>query len=152
MAGQRTGRDVPMRPMAGTGADGGCTAPQTVAGQRARRGQRAHLSGAAAEEQVAQAYMRNGMPICARRWRGRGGEIDIVARDGAAVVFIEVKHSRTHADAASHLSPRQMQRIWDAGSEFLAGEPRGSLTEVRIDLALVDGQGRIEILRNAYAA
>jgi putative endonuclease len=101
---------------------------------------------------VARAYARDGMPIFARRWRGQSGEIDIVARDGETVVFIEVKQSRTHDVAASHLSTWQMQRIWDAGSEFLAGEPRGSLTEVRIDLALVDGQGQIEILRNAFAA
>ncbi|NBE06654.1 YraN family protein [Paragemmobacter ruber] len=119
---------------------------------KARRGQRSHLSGLAAEDQVARAYAREGMPVCARRWRGSAGEIDIVARDGATVVFIEVKQSRTHDEAASHLSAFQMQRIWDAGCEFLAGEPRGCLTEVRIDLALVDGQGRIEILRNVYAA
>lgn len=116
------------------------------------RGRRSHLAGLAAEDQVARAYVRDGMPICARRWRGQSGEIDIVARDGETVVFIEVKQSRTHDGAASHLSAWQMQRIWDAGSEFLAGEPRGSLTEVRIDLALVDGQGQIEILRNAFAA
>ncbi len=117
---------------------------------QAMRGRRAHLAGIAAEDQVARFYDRAGMPVCARRWRGRSGEIDIVARNGKGVVFIEVKQSRTHAEAASHLSEWQMQRIWDAGSEFLAGEPDGALTEVRIDLALVDGQGRIEILPNAY--
>ena len=92
------------------------------------------------------------MPVCARRWRGRTGEIDIIARDGDKVVFIEVKQSRTHDEAAAHLTPRQMQRIWNTAEEFLAGEPRGALTDVRIDVALVDGMGRIEILENAYAA
>lgn len=101
---------------------------------------------------MARLYAGDGMAVCARRWRGRGGEIDIVARDKDRVIFIEVKKSRTHDEAASHLSPRQMQRIWDAGSEFLANEPRGALTDVRIDVALVDAMGRIEILKNAYAA
>ena len=45
-----------------------------------------------------------------------------------------------------------MRRIWGAGSEFLAGEPKGQMTDVQIDVALVDGMGRIEILPNAYAA
>lgn len=123
-----------------------------VARQRAHRGRRAHHAGAVAEDQVARLYDRDGIAVCARRWRGSGGEIDIVARDGDRVIFVEVKQSRTHAEAALHLSPQQMRRIWQAGEEFLAGEPNGSLTDVRIDVALVDGAGRIEILQNAFAA
>jgi putative endonuclease len=119
---------------------------------RAMRGRRSHLAGLAAEDQVARLYSGSGMPVCARRWRGHSGEIDIIARDGERVVFIEVKQSRTHTEAASHLSPWQMQRIWNTAEEYLAGEPQGALTDVRIDVALVDGMGRIEILQNAYAA
>lgn len=119
---------------------------------RVVRGKRSYLAGLAAEDQVAHHYSGGGMPVCARRWRGRGGEIDIIARDGDKVVFIEVKQSRTHDEAAAHLTPRQMQRIWNTAEEFLAGEPRGALTDVRIDVALVDGMGRIEIVENAYAA
>ena len=115
-------------------------------------GLRSYHAGYAAEDQVATHYLRHGMPVCARRWRGRSGEIDIIARDGDRVIFIEVKQSRTHDEAASHLTERQMQRIWGAGSEFLAGEPKGQMTDVQIDVALVDGMGRIEILPNAYAA
>jgi putative endonuclease len=92
------------------------------------------------------------MPVCARRWRGESGEIDLVARDGDRVIFVEVKQSRTHELAASHVTPRQMARVWNAASEFLAGEPRGQLTDVRIDVALVDAVGRVSILQNAYAA
>lgn len=119
---------------------------------RTLRGTRSYRAGLAAEEQVARAYDRVGMAVCARRWRGRSGEIDIVARDGDRVIFVEVKQSRTHDEAASHMTRRQMERVWSAASEFLSGEPRGQLTEVRIDLALVDGTGRIEIIENAYAA
>lgn len=116
------------------------------------RGARAHYAGFAAEDQVAQLYHRSGRMICARRWRGQAGEIDLIARDGAVVIFIEVKQSRTHAQAADHLTPQQMARIYGAASEFLAGEPAGQLTDVRFDVALVDGMGRIEVLENAYAA
>ena len=50
------------------------------------------------------------------------------------------------------LSPARWQRIWSAASEFLAGEPAGQDTPARFDVALVDGQGRIEIIENAFAA
>lgn len=115
-------------------------------------GARSYHAGASAEDQVAQLYDRSGRAICARRWRGQSGEIDLIARDGAEVIFIEVKQSKTHAMAAEHLSARQMARIYHAAEEFLAGEPKGQLTDVRFDVALVDGTGRIEVLENAFAA
>ena len=115
-------------------------------------GARSYQAGLSAENQVAQLYERSGRTVCARRWRGTGGEIDLIARDGANVIFIEVKQSRTHALAAEHLTPRQMARIYASASEFLAGEPGGQNTEARFDVALVDGSGRIDILENAFAA
>lgn len=109
-------------------------------------------AGLAAEDQVAQLYTRSGRQVCARRWRGSAGEIDLIARNGAEVIFIEVKKSATHALAAEHLTQRQMTRIYNSASEFLAGEPAGQMTESRFDVALVDAAGRIEILENAFAA
>jgi len=115
-------------------------------------GARSYHAGLAAEDQVARHYSRSGRNVCARRWRGVSGEIDLIARDGAEVIFIEVKQSSTHALAAEHLTPRQMARIYASASEFLAGEPGGQLTESRFDVALVNASGQIEILENAFAA
>lgn len=115
-------------------------------------GARSYYAGLAAEDQVARHYAQTGRAVAARRWRGSAGEIDLIARDGAEVIFIEVKQSATHAQAADHLCRRQMGRIYGAASEFLAGEPAGQLTDVRFDVALVDGMGRIEIIENAFAA
>lgn len=115
------------------------------------RGAISHHAGLAAEQQVAQAYERAGMVICARRWRGASGEIDLIARDGDKVVFIEVKQSKTHDLAAAHLTARQIDRIYMAASEFVETQPKGQLTEVQLDAALVDGQGNIQILHNFAA-
>lgn len=115
-------------------------------------GARSYHAGLAAEDQVAKFYSGSGREVCARRWRGSAGEIDLIARDGAKVIFIEVKQSATHALAAEHLTLRQMERIYASASEFLAGEPAGQLTESRFDVALVNGLGQIEILENAFAA
>ena len=115
-------------------------------------GARSYHAGLAAESMVQRHYERSGRTVCAKRWRGRAGEIDLIARDGAQVIFIEVKQSKTHAQAALHLTPRQMARIYGAASEFISGEPAGQCTDVRFDVALVDGMGRIEILENAFAA
>lgn len=117
---------------------------------RQQRGQMAHYSGMAAENNVAQDYERRGFDVANRRWRGQGGEIDLILRDGPALIFVEVKKARDFARAAASLSARQMQRLYHAAEEFLAGEPNGSLTEVRFDVALVDGQGQTQIIENAF--
>lgn len=109
-------------------------------------------AGASAEDSVARGYERRGLPIAARRWRGACGEIDLVARDGEGLIFVEVKHSRSFARAAERLTPRQMERIVAAATEFLAGEPRGLMTPIRFDVALVNGRGEIDILENAFGA
>ncbi|MEZ5887660.1 MAG: YraN family protein [Paracoccaceae bacterium] len=115
-------------------------------------GAASHYGGHAAEEQVERHYITRGAQPAARNWRGSRGEIDLILREGARVVFVEVKQAGTIAYAAERLGPAQIGRILGAASEFLAGEPAGQDTEVRFDLALVDGQGRIEIIANAFGA
>ncbi len=106
-------------------------------------------AGLAAEASVAAHYLREGLAVVARRWRGRAGEIDVIAQDGDELVFIEVKKSRDFASAAARLGPRQIGRILDAAAEFLGTQPLGQSTPVRFDVALVDRHGRIEVLENA---
>lgn len=118
---------------------------------RKPRGLTNYLAGHAAEASVARHYEDRGIAICARNWRGITGEIDLIGRDGDVIVFVEVKQSRTHDLAATHISQAQIGRIFATVDEFVAGEPKGLLTDVRIDLALVDGLGRIEVVENAFA-
>lgn len=115
-------------------------------------GAMSYHAGLSAEGQVARLYEDRGMTIECRRWRGEGGEIDLVARDGDSYVFIEVKKSRSHARAAERLSARQIGRLFAAAEEFLAGCAWGLDTKSRFDVAVIDGIGRVEILENALIA
>lgn len=115
-------------------------------------GARSYRAGLAAEEAVERHYSRAGLAVAARRWRGLGGEIDLVLRDGASLVFVEVKQASTHAAATWRVSERQMARVMSAATEFLAGEPRALDTDMRFDVALVDSRGMIEVIENAYGA
>lgn len=135
----------------GAGAAAGAAAP-SARGARALAGRRADLCGRAAEDAVAAHFLRAGARVVARRWRGRSGEIDLVLREGAAHVFVEVKRAAGHAAAAARLGPRQAARIMAAALEYLADDPRGQDAEMRFDVALVDGIGRIEVLANALVA
>lgn len=107
-------------------------------------------AGRVAEDIVAADYTKRGHTVAHKRWRGKGGEIDLIVRDADRVVFVEVKKSRTFAKAAARLSRHQMDRLCCAALEFVANEPRGQLTEMRFDLAMVDQVGAMRIIENAF--
>ncbi|MEM7295138.1 MAG: YraN family protein [Pseudomonadota bacterium] len=114
--------------------------------------QLSHYSGLAAETSVVQHYQNAGACDIARRWRGSGGEIDLIVEHGGTTVFVEVKKSKTHATAALRLRPAQVERILSTAYEFLAAHGLSQDAEMRFDVALVDAQGRVEICENALMA
>lgn len=123
-----------------------------IQSQTSHRSRVNHLAGQSAEYTVAHWYQRHGGRVDEARWRGKGGEIDMIVQDGDDLVFVEVKKSRNFHRAAQSLSRRQMNRIVVAAGEYLDTQPLGSLTPSRFDVALVDDAGRIEVLKNAFGA
>ncbi|MBF9034580.1 hypothetical protein HKCCE2091_10035 [Rhodobacterales bacterium HKCCE2091] len=116
------------------------------------RGRTNYEAGIAAEDQVARLYETEGHAILTRRWRGKYGELDLVAEKDGEVIFIEVKKSGSFAEAALHLTQRQIGRIYNAASEYLGRLPTGQSTNSRFDVALVDRMGRIDRIPNAIMA
>ncbi len=116
------------------------------------RGSMSYHSGLAAEDAVARHYTRNGHDVTERRWRSKAGEIDLIAKKDGNVIFIEVKKSRSFESAAQMLNERQMRRIAHSADVYLAGEPAGRDSPARFDVALVNNQGAISILENAFCA
>ncbi|MFT6076662.1 MAG: putative endonuclease [Yoonia sp.] len=43
-----------------------------------------------------------------------------------------------------------MDRICASAGEFLAGEPKGQLTDVRFDLAMVNDVCAVQVIENAF--
>ena len=98
---------------------------------------------------------RRGYEILARRYRTRRGEIDIVARDGRTVVFVEVK---TRADdryggGAAAVTWRKQRTIALVATEFLARTGAGNVP-CRFDVVVVapGPPTRIEVFTNAFGA
>lgn len=117
-----------------------------------RRQSERHGRGA---EALAMLYLRmTGYRILARRWRGRTGEIDIVARRWRVIVFCEVKFRR-HADDSGIPSPRQRCRICRAAEEFATSRRLSDSLQWRFDLVQISPPFRGTImplrhLRNAW--
>ncbi|WBU65666.1 YraN family protein [Paracoccus aerodenitrificans] len=117
---------------------------------RSLRGRTAYNSGALAEASVCDRYCHEGYEVLEKRWRGKAGEIDLIFQKDGIVVFVEVKSARDFASAAERISRRQMDRICRAACEFCATLPDGQMTNMRMDAAMVDRFGRIEVIQNAF--
>jgi putative endonuclease len=73
--------------------------------------------------------------------RGTGlGEIDIVAKRGSVLAFIEVKARDTEAAALESITPAQRKRIQDAAVQFLAHRPEYANLSARFDAMVVSKQ------------
>jgi len=106
------------------------------AGPRPER-QAAFRLGLSAESRAAAFLIAKGYRILARRWRGPGGEVDIVARRRRVLVFVEVKARDELDDAAYAVSEHQMYRIAAAAEAWLARHPEDARHDIRFDAMLV---------------
>jgi putative endonuclease len=106
--------------------------------------------GATAEALAAQFLQARGIRIVERNYRCRGGEIDIIAREGPTLVFIEVRLRRNSAfgGAAASITPAKRRRLAFAARHYLGR--LGREPPCRFDAILLDSLAseRIEWLRD----
>lgn len=111
----------------------------------------ARARGVAGETQAAELLAAQGMEILARNFTIRGGEIDLIARDGAYIVFIEVK-KRTSAYAGlgrEAVNLQKQRRICRAAMQYLV---KNALTQsyVRFDVVEIQNETLTHI-KNAFS-
>ena len=82
----------------------------------------ATASGNLAEQAAAAFLQARGYHILERKFRCRGGEIDLIALDGSTLVFIEVKLRRTLQRGApiEAVTPVKQARVMRAAQSYLA--------------------------------
>lgn len=104
-------------------------------------------------EDVAARHLSDaGLTVVARNWRCAAGEIDIVARDGSALVICEVKTRSSAAFGlpAEAITARKAAKLRELALHWLAEHP-GHGCDVRFDVVSVlrssSGPARVEHLR-----
>lgn len=92
------------------------------------------------EGMAAAFLMRQGFLILARNYAYHGGELDIVARDGDTIVFVEVKSvwNNHQGNPAARVNTLKQRKIWQTACHFLATQkelaPKGLEEHSRFDV------------------
>ena len=106
-------------------------------------------------EHLARQYLeRAGLTFTAANVVVRGGELDLIMRDGQTWVFVEVRYRRNDAfgDAAASVTYRKQRRLLHAAAVWLAG--RGAsfdTSSCRFDVLAITGS-QLEWIPNAFNA
>lgn len=106
--------------------------------------------GADGEARAAAWYEARGYSIEARNWRCREGEIDLVARRGGELVFVEVKTRTTDRFGlpAEAVTPAKQRRLRGLASRYLAQTGARART-LRFDVVAILA-GRLEVIEAAF--
>lgn len=90
-----------------------------------------------------------GWKILARRVRTPAGEVDIVARKGNLVAFVEVKARATQADLDFAIDHHRLSRV-AAAAEILIQRYAGPGDDIRIDVILIAPRTLPRHIENAW--
>ena len=108
-------------------------------------------AGARAEDLCAEFLRKSGLRVLARNWRCRHGEIDLVAEEGATLVFAEVRYrsGERFGGAAESVTAAKQARLVLAARLYLMRRPDA---DCRFDVLLLDAleAGSIRWIRNAF--
>ncbi len=113
------------------------------------------LEGRLGERIACRFLLRQGFDVLARRFRGRWGEIDIVAFEGPVLVFVEVKtrRSREFGDPSEFVDWQKKQKLRQASDDFIARYDMSEYT-FRFDILTVVAPAtrdeEIFLFRNAF--
>lgn len=103
-------------------------------------------------EQLAAAFLiRQGYEILEENFQSRQGEIDLIARDGRYLVFVEVKYRKSLAegDPAEAVDRKKQARIRKTARYYMAVRGISEETPCRLDVvAILDG--KIRLIRDAF--
>ena len=111
-----------------------------------------YQAGVVAEGRAREFLERKSYNILARRYRNSGGEIDIIARRGDHLAFVEVKGRKTRDEAAYSILPRQQARIACAAEVFLAEHSEYANCSASFDAILVTPHNACAHIENAFLA
>jgi len=114
--------------------------------------QSSYALGVAAESRARQLLESKSYRIIAQRYKTKGGEIDLVAKRGDHLAFVEVKQRKNQDEAAWSIAPRQQARIAIAAEVFLGEHATLAHCSASFDVVLVSPTQGCAHIEQAFLA
>lgn len=105
------------------------------------------------EEALAAAFLKKqGYQIVEQNFRCRLGEIDIIARDGSVLVFLEVKYRKNdrYGNPAEAVTFRKQQKICKVADYYRMIHRISERQPCRFDVVAIQGEA-IRLIQNAFS-
>ncbi|QGU31844.1 YraN family protein [Thermochromatium tepidum] len=118
---------------------------------RSRSHPNSHAIGEAKERLAESFLIERGLRLVARNQRSRFGEIDLVMRDKAALVFVEVRYRRSmrFGTPEATVDARKQRRLILAAQHYLSLYP--TQLACRFDVVAIGAQDDIHWIRQAFS-
>jgi putative endonuclease len=100
---------------------------------RSRRARRSGVTGARAEWLAILWLAAKGYRPLARRFGGKGGEIDLIVKRGTTIAFVEVKARGAMGDAQTAITPEKHRLVEARIRQWLARNPWAMEHHLRVD-------------------
>ena len=106
------------------------------------------LKGQDAEDRALAYLLGQGHTLLARNYRIPGGELDLITRDGAVTVFVEVRQRRSarYGSALESVTPRKADVLRRAALAYLVRECGRDDLPCRFDLVTIEGETAAGVL------
>ena len=105
------------------------------------------------EEIAAKYLLKKGLKIIDKKYRGNGGEIDIIARQDDLLIFVEVKTWRRYGyeELEWAIDKRKQRRLYRCANYFIAMNPRYAGMHLRFDVIYIRyADAKIHHIPNAF--
>jgi putative endonuclease len=103
----------------------------------ARKRRDSYRRGHSAEWLAAAALMLKGFRPLALRYGGKGGEIDLIAKRGDLIIFVEVKARATLLAGLESVSPEKQRFMSRAAQRWISANPWAATSSYRADIVVV---------------
>ena len=110
------------------------------------------IIGNHAEQKAYDFLTKQGLKNLTRNYRCRMGEIDLIMKEGANLIFIEVRFRKSsdYGQSFETVTRSKQQRIIKASLHFLKKYPKFQRANCRFDVIGVDFKGKITWIKNAF--
>jgi len=110
-------------------------------------------AGTEGETLAAEALEKKGMQVVGRNIRSKTGEIDLIALDNEALVFVEVKNWQAYGmeNLRFGISPRKQRRIIETAKYYLASHRKYSNNLIRFDVVFLQSGKPMVHLVSAFS-